>query len=64
MSKRQVFDWHKWFSEGREDFHDDSWLGQPTTAKIYDCAEKVQQLVCIDQRMIIRMTAEELGMEK
>jgi hypothetical protein len=49
---------------GRAGACDGSHSGQPTTAEADDNAEKVQHLVHTDQRMTVRMVAEELGMDK
>jgi hypothetical protein len=31
--KSSVFEWHRWFKEGREDVQDDPRSGQPKTQK-------------------------------
>ena len=41
MSHARMFEWHKWFSKGRESVKDDDRLGRPCTAVTVDNIEKV-----------------------
>jgi len=41
MSHARMFEWHKWFSEGRESVKDDDRLGRPRTAVTVDNNEKL-----------------------
>jgi hypothetical protein len=49
MLKGQAFKWHTLFSEEKDDIHDNSWSGQLKTAKTHENAEKVQQIVSIEE---------------
>jgi hypothetical protein len=59
-----VFEWHKTFSEGRDDVEDDERPGRPVTMKTDENVENVVTLMRIDIRLGIRMTAEVLNMDK
>jgi hypothetical protein len=59
-----VFEWHKRFSKGRVDVVDDKRPGRSVTIKTYENVEKVRTLVRTDPRLSIRMTAEELNVDK
>ena len=60
MSRSRVFEWHKWFKEGREDVEDDSRSGRPSTSRTSDNVEHVKQMVRGDRQLIVRMIADEL----
>ena len=64
MSRTRVFEWHKWFVEGREDMQNDPKSGRPCTSMTDTNIEKVQQLVCSDCCLTICVMANELGMDK
>ena len=63
-SKTRVFEWHKRFTEGREDVEDDPKSGKPCTSTTDINIEKVWQLVRSDRRLTIRITANKVGMDK
>ena len=60
MSRSHVFEWHKWFKEGREDVKGDSRSGRPSTSRTADNVERVKQMVHGDRRLTVRMIADEL----
>jgi len=64
LSKSRVFDWHKRFSEGREDVEDNERSGRPVTIKTDENVERVRALVRTDRRLSIRKIAEMLNMNK
>ena len=64
MSRNRVFQWHRRFSEGREDVHDDPRSGRPTTESTDDNVARVRQVVRQDRRLTIRMIALELDMNR
>ena len=64
MSRTRVFEWHKRFMEGRKDVEDDPKSGRPCTSTTDTNIEKVQQLVCSDRRLTIRIIANKVGMDK
>ena len=41
MSRSRVFEWHKRFSEGREEVEDVKHPGYPSTSKIYQNIQKI-----------------------
>ena len=45
MSRSHVFEWHKWFKEGRDDVGDDSRSGRPSTSRTAYNVECVKQMV-------------------
>jgi hypothetical protein len=47
MSRARVFEWHKIFSDGREDVEDDERPGRPCTSKTNENVEKIEQIVRI-----------------
>jgi hypothetical protein len=64
LSRARVFEWHRKFLGGREDVEDDERPGRPITMKTDENVDKVRTLVRNDRRLSIRMTAEELNVDK
>jgi hypothetical protein len=50
--------WHKSVSEGRYEIYDASSSSKPTTEKLITMLEKLWQIFCSNQGIIIRVTAE------
>nr|CAH7718403.1 unnamed protein product [Callosobruchus chinensis] len=51
MSRTRVFEWHKRFSEGREEVEDDERTGRPVTSRIEENIKKVNEIVRKDRRV-------------
>jgi hypothetical protein len=49
----RVFEWHKRYSDGREDAEDDERPGRPCTSKTNENLEKIEQIVRVDRRLSI-----------
>ncbi|KAG8228235.1 hypothetical protein J437_LFUL004361, partial [Ladona fulva] len=64
LSKECAFEWHKRFSEGREDIQDDSRSDHQPSRKTRENVEKVRQLVHSNRRISTRMIANKLGISK
>jgi len=64
MKKSSVFEWHRRFKEGREDVQDDPRSGQPKTQRTDANMDRVRTLVHSDQILGVRVTAEELNMNR
>ena len=64
MSRTRAFQWHKRFKERREEVEDDPRSGRPSTSRTANNIERVKQLVCVDRRLMVRMIAEELSINK
>jgi len=64
MKKSSVFEWHRWFKEGREDVQDDTRSGQPKTQRTDVNVHRVRTLVHSDRRLGVRVIAEELNMNR
>jgi len=64
MKKSSVFEWHRWFKEGREDVQDDPRSGQPKTQRTDENVDRVGTLVHSDRRLDVRVIAEELNMNR
>jgi hypothetical protein len=62
MKKSSVL--HRWFKEGREDVQDYPRGGQPKTQRTDANVDSVQTLVSSDQRLGVRVIAEELNMNR
>ena len=62
MSRTCLFDWHRRFKEGREEVEDDHRSGRPSTSGTDENVERVRQKVQSDCCHIVRMIADELGM--
>jgi hypothetical protein len=64
MKKLSVFEWHRRFMERREDVQDDPRSGQPKTQRTDANVDRVRTLVRSDRRLGVRVTAEELNMNR
>ena len=64
MGRTQLFQWHKKFKEGREDLADDARSGRPSTSWHDDNIKRVKEFVRSDRRLMVRMIAEELTINK
>jgi len=63
MKKLSVFEWHRRFKEG-QDVQDDPRSGQPKTQRADANVDRVRTLVHSDQRLGVRVIAEELNMNR
>jgi hypothetical protein len=59
MKNSSVFEWHRQFKEGRKDVQDDPRSGQPKTQRTDANVDRVRTLVRSDQRLGVRVIAEE-----
>jgi hypothetical protein len=64
MKKSSVFEWHRRFKKGPEYVQDEPTSGQPKTQKTDANVDKVRTLVRSEQRLGVRLIAEELNMNK
>ena len=64
MSPTRAFEWHKRFKEGREEVEDDPRSGRPSTSRMADNIEHVKQMVRTHRRLMVRMIAEKLSINK
>ena len=64
MSRTYAFEWKKRFKDGREEVEDDPRFGRPSTSRTADNIEHVKQTVRADRRLMVRMIAEELSINK
>ena len=64
LSRTRVFEWHRRFSEGREEVEDDERPGRPVTSRTEEKIQKVSEIVRKDRRLSIRMIADTLNMDK
>ena len=64
MSRSRVFEWHKRFSEGREEVEDDEHPGRPSTSKTNQNIQKSSEIVCKNQRLSVRMIADMVGINR
>ena len=62
LSRLQVFNWHKAFSESRESIKNEPRSGRPSNSKTDNNVEKVRALVRSDRRLTVRMIASELNL--
>jgi len=63
-SRARVFEWHKRFSERRENLKDDDRPCRPRTAVTNDNTEKVQDVIRKGRRLGVRAVAEEVNLER
>jgi transposase len=64
MSIKCIYDWFKCFHDGKETTEDEPRSGQPLTSRAPDMIERVRQMLAQDQRVTLRLMAEELGFSK
>ena len=64
MSRTQIFEWHKRFEKGHEEVEDDAKTGQPSTTRTDENVTRVKQLVRSDRRLTVRMTSDELSLNR
>jgi hypothetical protein len=64
IPKAHMFEWHTRFSEESMDVVGNKWAGHLVTKKTDENVEKVRKLVTRDCHLSIRMTAEQLNMDK
>jgi len=64
LSRAQVFRWHKYILEGREQVEDEPRAGRLSTSKTDDNVEKVRSLVRSDRRLTLRMIISELNLNR
>ncbi|UYV65470.1 hypothetical protein LAZ67_3004454 [Cordylochernes scorpioides] len=61
MCRRQVFEWYKSFTEGREEIAEKERSRRPSTSTTPEKVDKVLELVHEDPRITVREVAEEAG---
>jgi len=59
-----VSKWHKSFKEGRENFEDDPRSGRSISSTNDENVEVVRAVMVKDRRLIVRMIAEETGLDR
>ena len=59
--KTQVYNWHKKFSEGREQFENEPHSWHPHTSNTHENIKAIQCIIESDQRVTIFETASETG---
>ena len=64
LSHAHVFEWYKWFSEGRENIEDDQHPGRPDSVSTSQTVTNINETVCADRHMSIRMIAETVSTNK
>ena len=64
LSRTTIFEWHKWFREGRESVKDDKRSGWPTTSRTNDNIAAVDKMVKEDQKVTSQLIADTLGILK
>ena len=62
LSRTTVFKWHKAFKGGRE--NEDHRSGRPISSTNDQNVEVVRAVMAKDRRLSVRMTAEEMGLNK
>ena len=64
LRRTTIFEWHKWFREGRESVMDDERSCQPTTSRTDDSIAAVDKMVKEDRKVTSRLIADTLGIPK
>ena len=64
MSRSRVFEWHKRFSEGREEVEDDQHPGHPSTSKTEENIQKINEIFRKDRRLSVRIIADLVGIKR
>ena len=63
-SSSQVFRWHMAFKDGRERVEDEQRAGHPSTSRTENNVACVKAVLDTDQRLNVRLIAEEVGLLK
>lgn len=64
MSRTTVFEWHKRFSDGREEVVDNARPGRPMSMGTSEIVSKINQIVRKGRRLSTRMIAEMVNSNK
>ena len=64
MKKSSVFEWHRRSKEGQEDVQDDPRSGQQKMQMTDAIVDRVRTLVRSDRRLGVKVTTEELNMNR
>ena len=64
MSRTCVFEWHKWFHEGRTDVEDDEHSRCLTISKSTNNIREIEKIVRKDCRLSIRLIAKRMSIDK
>ena len=64
MSHSRVFEWHKRFSDGRDEVEDDEHPGRPSTSKTDQNIQKISEIFRKDRRLSVRMIADMVGINE
>ena len=62
--RSHVFEWHRRFSEGREEVEDDENPGRPSTSKTDQNIQKTSEIYWKERRLSVRMIADLVGIDK
>jgi hypothetical protein len=61
LSRTAVFEWHSRFKAGQVSVEDDECSGRPSTSKMTENVEKIQELIHEDRRRAIHEFASTVG---
>lgn len=64
LSRARVFEWHKRFTEGREEVEDDERPGRPVSSRTEGNVQKISDIVRKDRRLSIRIIADMVNINK
>ena len=64
MSIKCVYEWFKRFREGKETTENEPRSARSSTSRTPEMIDKVRQMLAQDQRLTLRLIAEELGISK
>ena len=64
MSRSRVFEWHKRFTEGREEVEDDLHPDLPWTSKTDQNIQEIGEIVRKDRPLSVRMIEDVIGINR
>jgi hypothetical protein len=63
-SRTQIYEWYKWFKNGRNSIEDDTHYGRTSTLKADQHFKNVCEVISSNRRLTARVVADDVGISK